>query len=95
MTIGGFVPLEKVYSYEPVSSDIPAEKAHHVLGAQAQLWTEYMHTTAHIEYMAFPRLSALSEVTWSPASSRNFAEFRQRLATHLKRLDVLEVRYRP
>lgn len=95
LAIGGITSLEQVYSFEPVASEIPADKAHHVLGAQAQLWTEYMPTTTHVEYMAFPRLSALAEVAWSPAGARNYPEFRRRLGTHLKRLEVLDVRYRP
>ncbi len=95
LAIGGFTSLEKTYSYEPVADKIPCDKAHHVLGAQAQLWTEYMPTTTYVEYMAFPRLSALAEVAWTPADQRDFADFQKRLASHLKRLDVLDVRYRP
>jgi hexosaminidase len=95
LAIGAFLSLEKVYSYEPVANDIPCDKIHHVLGTQAQLWTEYMPTTAHVEYMAFPRLSALAEVAWTPADQRNSPDFHKRLSLHLKRLDALEVRYRP
>ncbi len=94
LAIGGFVPLEKVYSYEPVSAEIDAEKAHHVLGAQAQLWTEYIKTPAHVEYMAYPRLCALAEVTWTPAARKDYANFTTRLQTHLRRLAELGVNYR-
>ena len=94
LTIGGFVPLEKVYAYEPVAVDIPCEKIHHVLGVQGQLWAEYMPTPETVEYMAFPRLAALAEVAWSTVENRDYASFLQRLRAHLKRLDVLKVQYR-
>lgn len=92
--IGGFIPLDTVYAYEPVPSDLSAAEAKHVLGAQAQLWSEYMPNTKHVEYMAFPRLTALSEVLWSAKTQRDFGNFRQRLVTHLKRLDAMDVNYR-
>jgi hexosaminidase len=95
LAIGGFLPLEKVYGYEPVPKEIPAEQLHHVLGVQGQLWAEYMPTTERVEYMAFPRLCALAETAWSPFSSRNYDSFLERLKTHLKRLDILKIKYRP
>jgi hexosaminidase len=96
LTIGGHVPLDSVYAFEPVPPELsdPA-LARHVLGAQAQLWTEYMPTPKHVEYMAWPRLAALAEVVWTPRGRRDLADFRARLATHLGRLDVLDVGYRP
>jgi hexosaminidase len=94
-TIGGFVSLEKTYSFEPIPKEIAPEKAKHVLGAQAQLWTEYIATPKRLEYMAWPRLSALSEVVWSPAEQKNFKDFESRLKTHLKRLNAIGVNYRP
>lgn len=94
LAIGGYVPLEKVYGYEPVSAEIDAEKAHHVLGAQAQLWTEYIATPEHLEYMAYPRLCALAEVAWTPAEHKDYADFIARLQTHLRRLTALGVNYR-
>src|SRR5690606_25113480 len=66
LSIGGNLPLEKVYSYEPVPADLSAEQAQHILGAQANLWTEYIATPEHAEYMLFPRLLALAEIDWSP-----------------------------
>lgn len=63
--IGGYLPIEKVYSYDPVPTAISSDKAKHVLGAQANLWAEYMPTYQHVEYMAFPRALALSEIVWS------------------------------
>jgi hexosaminidase len=94
-TIGGFVSLEKTYSFEPIPKEIPLEKAKHVLGAQAQLWSEYIKTPKHLEYMAWPRLSALSEVVWSPAEHKNYTDFESRIKTHLKRLNAIGVNYRP
>jgi hexosaminidase len=93
--IGGFTPLEKVYSFEPIPENLPAALTHHVLGAQGNVWTEYMPNTNHIEYMVFPRLCALSEVLWSPREPRVYPEFLRRLGVHAKRLDRLGVNYRP
>jgi hexosaminidase len=94
LAIGGFLPLQKVYEYEPVCAGIDASHAHHVLGAQAQLWTEYMPTPAQVEYMAFPRLCAFSETVWTPQNRKNLAAFNQRLITHLIRLERLGINYR-
>ncbi len=93
--IGGFTPLEKVYSFEPIPENLPADLTHHVLGAQGNVWTEYMPNTNHIEYMVFPRLCALSEILWSPRDTCVYPDFLQRLKTHTKRLDKLGVNYRP
>jgi hexosaminidase len=92
--IGGFVPLEKVYSFEPVPIALPSQFAAHILGGQCNLWTEYIPSLAHAEYMMFPRLCALAEVDWSPKEARNWNNFRQRLQTHELRLDELGVNYR-
>jgi hexosaminidase len=94
LTIGGFTPLEKVYGYEPIPPQLTELEARHVLGSQAQHWTEYMKDPAHVEYMSFPRLSAFSEVVWSTQSSRNYDGFLERLKQHLERLDLLKVNYR-
>jgi len=93
--IGGFLPLDTVYAYEPVPAALTATEATHVLGAQAQLWTEYMKTPRQVEYMAFPRLSALSEVVWTPAARKDNTDFRARLAVHMRRLAALGVNARP
>ncbi|MTI87613.1 MAG: beta-N-acetylhexosaminidase [Balneolaceae bacterium] len=93
LAIGGFTPLEDVYHYEPVPHELSGEKAKYVLGAQGNVWTEYMHTTDKVEYMAYPRAVALSEVLWTPADNKNWMEFWGRLQTHFKRLDILEVNY--
>ncbi len=93
--IGGFLPLERVYSLNPIPADIAPDKAHHVLGAQGNLWTEYIPTEAQADYMTYPRATALAEVAWSEPAGRDYADFLARLATHLGRLDRLGVKYRP
>jgi len=95
LAIGGFLPLEKVYSYDPVPAVLTAEQARHVLGVQGQLWTEYMPNAEHVEYMAFPRGCALAEVGWTPLPKKDYEDFYQRLETHVKRLKALNVNYRP
>lgn len=92
---GWHLPLDVAYRYDPLPAELPLEAAHHVLGAQGQLWTEYMPTPERVEYMAFPRMSALSEAVWSVRGERDFDEFLTRLRTHLQRLDALNVKYRP
>jgi hexosaminidase len=95
MAIGGYLPLDVVYGYDPVPAELTADQARHVLGAQGQLWTEYMPGPPQVEYMAFPRLSALAEVVWTPRDRKDFTDFSARLATHLERLSILDVNYRP
>ena len=90
LSIGGYVPLEKVYSFEPLPSELSKSKAKHILGAQAQLWTEYIPTPEHAEYMYFPRLCALSELTWTPAKDKHYLGFIKRLKVHVERLEKLE-----
>jgi hexosaminidase len=95
LAIGGFVPLEKVYEFDPVPPELTAEEAKRILGAQGQLWAEYMPTPAAVEYMAFPRAAALAEVVWTPEPRRNYADFRARLAAHERRLKALGLNFRP
>ncbi len=94
LSIGGFVPLSKVYAFEPVPAALNAEEAKHVLGAQGQLWTEYLSGPKQVEYMAFPRLSALAEVLWSPKEGKSYDDFLVRLRPQLERLRALDVNYR-
>ena len=68
--IGGFLPLKKVYSFEPVPEDLSADKVKHILGAQGNVWTEFIATPEHAEYMSVPRMTALAEVVWTPAELR-------------------------
>lgn len=72
--IGGYVPLEKVYSLEPTAS-LTEEQARHILGAQANLWTEYIATTEHVEYMVLPRMAALAEVQWMQPEKKDYEDF--------------------
>ncbi len=87
LAIGGFLPVEKVYSFEPTPDTLNSERARHILGAQANLWTEFVPHPDHAEYMLFPRMLALSEVVWSPKNLRNWNDFAQRL---LVNLDILQ-----
>jgi hexosaminidase len=92
--IGGYLPLETVYSFEPIPAELTAQESGHVLGGQAQLWSEYLPTPGHVEYMAFPRLIALAEVTWSPKEQKNYENFLARLVIHEERLKLLNVNFR-
>lgn len=94
LAIGGFVPLERVYAFEPVPGELSGAEARHVLGAQGNVWTEYMKSWDHVEYMVFPRLFALAERVWSPAETRDFTAFASRLPPHFRELDARGVRYR-
>jgi hexosaminidase len=94
--IGGNNPLENVYAFDPIPGALPPELEKHILGGQAQIWTEYIPNAKHLEYMAWPRLCALAETVWSPRAARDFAGFKARLAGgHLARLGYLDVAYRP
>ena len=93
LAIGGFLPLEKVYAYEPTPDSLTEEQGKHILGAQANLWSEYMTTGEQVEYMVFPRACALSELVWSPKSKRDFKDFKGRLSVHRQRLGYLGVHY--
>ena len=93
VTIGGYLPLEKVYSYEPVPKELTAEEAKYVLGAQGNVWTEYMKTPAKVEYMIFPRMSALSEVLWSPKENRDQNDFSTRITEMRKRYQLWNANY--
>ncbi len=94
LATGGFLPLEKVYSFEPVPNELTAKEAKHILGAQGQIWTEYISTFQKVEYMAFPRACALAEVLWSQQKDKNYENFLVRLKENLRHLNVLGVQYR-
>jgi hexosaminidase len=93
VAIGGFTTVEDVYQYEPIPKELTPNEAHYVLGAQGNLWTEYIHSGEKAEYMAYPRAVALAEVLWTPKESKNWLEFRARLQFHFERLDILGVHY--
>jgi hexosaminidase len=94
LAIGGLTTLERVYSFEPVPDALSPAEARRILGAQGNLWSEYLKTPAALEYMAYPRALALAEVTWSPKMARDWASFERRLPNALRALDRLRVNYR-
>jgi N-acetyl-beta-hexosaminidase len=96
LAIGGFLPLKKVYSFNPIPKELNAEEAAFIWGAQGNIWTEYLKTESQVEYMAFPRMLAMSEVVWSGASKNlevDYSEFLSRLEPFLERLDALKINY--
>jgi len=95
MAIGGHLPLQKVYQYDPVPEPIAPDKARHVLGVQGQLWGEFISNERHREYMAYPRAAALAEIAWSPKDSKDYDAFLSSLRHHLQRLKAMDVSYRP
>ena len=90
---GGSTTLKKVYEYEPVPAVLNETEAKHILGAQANVWTEYMPDGKQVEYMVLPRMSALSEVLWSEAGAKDWGSFSQRMDVHYQRLDKLGANY--
>jgi len=88
------VTVQSVYHYEPVPAELSAEQRRHIIGVQANLWTEYVFDFDHVQYMTWPRAAALAEIAWSPAE-RDWPDFRRRLAAHVKRLAAAGVRCRP
>ncbi len=91
--IGGFVPLKKTYEYNPLPKDLKPEKHHHILGIQANVWTEYMYTPELVEYYTYPRLLALAEVAWSTPENKNYIDFERRMDNQRVRLDMHHVNY--
>ncbi|MDD5729334.1 MAG: family 20 glycosylhydrolase, partial [Victivallales bacterium] len=79
----------------PCPGEIPRQRRQHILGGQANLWTEYMKSPAHVEYMAFPRACALTEALWTAAPNRSFEDFLRRLKQHRERLRILQVNAHP
>ena len=94
LAIGGLIPLEKVYSYEPIPEGLDINQATKILGAQGNIWTEYIKTPEMVEYMSVPRMTALSEIVWSKRKKRDFSEFRKRLNFYKYFLDKKKVNYR-
>ena len=94
LAIGGMLPIEKVYSIDIMPPEIEEEKRHHIIGAQSNLWTEYIGDEKHAEYMAFPRLAALAEAIWTPRARLDFDSFSQRMSAHYARYDAMDLNYR-
>lgn len=96
LAIGGFLPLKKVYNFNPIPQELSKQEATHVLGAQGNLWTEYIPTTKQLEYMLFPRVFAMSEVVWSGPTKNleeDYPKFLDRVEYFNKRLETLNVNY--
>jgi len=93
VVIGGFLPIENVYNYEPLPKELSEAEQKYILGAQANVWTEYMANPSKLEYMIFPRVTALSEVLWSPKEKRNWNDFEKKLPTQFKRYELWKASY--
>jgi len=93
LAIGGFLPLEKVYSFNPIPDELSKRESKYVLGAQGNVWTEYMLNSKHVEYMVFPRILAMSEVDWSTLKNKDYPNFEQRVKHFFYRLDALDINY--
>jgi hexosaminidase len=96
LAIGGYLPLKKVYAFNPVPEGLNEEESEHVLGAQGNVWTEYIKTEEHLEYMVFPRILAMSEVVWKGPDKnplKKYPNFIERVESYMGRLDVMNVHY--
>jgi hexosaminidase len=93
LAIGGYNPLENVYAYNPVPAKLPAGEKKYILGAQGNVWTEYITTFKQVEYMSVPRMCALAEALWTPPASKGYAGFVERLKRHSQLLDRMQVNY--
>lgn len=92
IAIGGFLPLEKTYSYEPIPTEITLEESKYIKGVQANLWTEYVSTPEHADYMLFPRALAVAEIGWSD-KTKSYEDFTKRLMVHFERLRFMAINY--
>ncbi|MCC6401817.1 MAG: beta-N-acetylhexosaminidase, partial [Flavobacteriales bacterium] len=91
LAFGGHTTLQKVYGYEPIPADLKPEEHTYILGAQGNVWTEYILTPEHVEYMAVPRMLALAEVLWTPKKKRDEKDFIQRLENEFPKLEAMQV----
>jgi hexosaminidase len=95
LAFGGFLPLEKVYSFNPLPPTLNAEGAKHILGAQANLWTEYITDGEKAEYMLFPRICAMAEILWTPKNLQDYPFFQYRMKKYCMRLEKYEIHFHP
>jgi len=93
LAIGGYLPLETVYSFDPRFEELTEEQYKHILGVQGNVWTEYISTPEHLEYMACPRMFAISEVGWTQASKKDFEDFLARFNVQRARYDAMNLNY--
>ncbi len=91
LAMSGFLPLDSVYDYDPLPAELTTEEQKYIIGAQANIWGEYIQTTDYFEYMTFPRLLAISEVQWTEPKHKDFNDFTVRLANEFKRLDYYDI----
>jgi hexosaminidase len=93
LAIGGYSPLEEVYSFDPQFEELTPEENMHILGLQGNLWSEYLNTSEYMEYMAFPRAFAISEIGWTPSSKKDFEDFLARFTIQRARYDKIGINY--
>lgn len=93
IAFGGYTNVEKVYSFNPIPKELSEDESKYILGAQANVWTEYINTPQHVEYMLFPRIAALSEVIWGTSNSKEYKEFEKRLISHFEIYDKKGINY--
>jgi hexosaminidase len=93
LAIGGYNPVDSVYNYDPLPKNLSVEESNYILGAQGNVWTEYIQNEKQVEYMAFPRMCALAEVLWTPNEKKDLELFRKRLKINSKKLDQQMVNY--
>jgi hexosaminidase len=93
LSAGDYLPMEKVYGFEPVDSSLTPGEAKYIIGAHGTAWAEYLENEAKVEYMVFPRMSALAEVVWSPKQARNWKDFVARMPKQFKRYDERKINY--
>jgi hexosaminidase len=93
LAIGGYLPLEKVYRYDPVPAALNSEERKYIMGVQANLWTEYIPTFSQVQYMLFPRIAALAEIAWSPEAPKSYDDFLFRTIAHIELYGKMRVNY--
>jgi len=93
LSFGGYLPLSRVYAFEPTPKELTTAEQQYILGGQANIWTEYIPTAQQVEYMAFPRMSALAEVLWTPARQRSWPDFQRRMQQQYRRYEAWGTTY--
>ncbi len=93
VAIGGFLPLEKVYAYDPIPKELTPVEAKYILGVQGNIWTEYISTFDHLLYMVYPRAAAIAETGWTSATKKNYDNFQQRLRGVAQHYDAMGINY--
>lgn len=93
--IGGFLPLRKVYEYEPVPAELNAKEAEYIIGVQGNVWAEFIHSNEKVDYMTYPRAAALAETGWSAADKKDWNDFTRRMESQYLRYQKAGIRYSP